>query len=130
MIWSKSAEEASLQTDLESGVVLYPKTASPGQNGNAVISGHSSNYVWAKGNYNHIFKDLNNLAIGDTVDVKTIQKNGRVIAYHYQISGKTITSSDDQKIFDATPDPTITLTTCWPLGTNLKRLIVKADLVK
>lgn len=130
MVWSKSDDEASLLKDLENGVVLYPKTASVGQSGNAVISGHSSNYVWAKGDYNHIFKDLNNLIVGDTVDVKTIQKNGRVISYHYQISGKTITSPDDPKIFDATPEPTLTLSTCWPLGTNLKRLIVKADLMK
>ena len=130
MIWSKSADEASLLKDLESGVVLYPKTASPGQNGNAVISGHSSNYVWAKGNYNHIFQNLNNLAKGDKIDVKIIQKNGRVIIYHYQISEKTITSPDDEKIFVQTPESTLTLSTCWPLGTNFKRLIVKANLVK
>jgi LPXTG-site transpeptidase (sortase) family protein len=130
MVWSKSADEASLQKDLESGVVLYPKTASPGQNGNAVISGHSSNYVWAKGDYNHIFKDLNNLSNGDKIEVKTIQENGRTITYHYQVSGKTIASPDDQNIFSQTPDPSLTLSTCWPIGTNLKRLIVKADLVK
>lgn len=130
MIWSKSAEEASLQTDLENGAILFPKTAAIGQNGNAVISGHSSNYIWAKGNYNHIFKDLNDLIVGDAVDVKTIQKNGRTIVYHYKVSVKTISSPDDQKIFEATPEPSLTLSTCWPLGTNLKRLIVKADLVQ
>lgn len=130
MIWSKSADESSLQEDLKSGVVLYPKTASPGQNGNAVISGHSSNYVWVPGNFNHIFKDLNNLSAGDKVDVKMIQNNGRVFIYHYQVSGKTITSPDDPMIFETTSEPTLTLSTCWPLGTNLRRLIIKADLVK
>ena len=130
MIWSQSEDEKSLDKDLESGAAHYPKTAAPGQAGNMIVSGHSSNYVWAAGSYNHIFKNLNNLAVGDKIDVKTIQQNGRVITYHYQVTGKKIVGADDQSIFDPTPDATLTLATCWPIGTNLKRLLVSADLVK
>jgi LPXTG-site transpeptidase (sortase) family protein len=130
MVWSQSEDEKNMLSDLENGVSHFYKTASVGQNGNAVISGHSSNYFWAKGNYNHIFKDLNNLEAGDIVTVKTIQQNGRVIVYSYKITNKFITSADDEKIFSATDEPTLTLSTCWPIGTNLKRLIVKAELVK
>lgn len=131
MVWSKSEEENAMLSDLKNGVIHYPKTASPGQAGNMVISGHSSNYVWAAGNYNYIFKDLNNLAAGDVVDVKTIQQNGRAIVYHYKVNSfKKIVAPDDPVIFENTPAPTLTLSTCWPLGTNFRRLIVKADLVK
>ncbi|MDI6778363.1 MAG: sortase [Patescibacteria group bacterium] len=131
MVWSKSEDENSLQEDLKNGVIHYPKTAAPGQSGNMVLSGHSSNYVWAKGNYNYIFKDLNDLAAGDTVDVKTIQQNGRVVVYHYKIAGeKKIVAPDDPVIFENTSESSLTLSTCWPLGTNFRRLIVKADLVK
>lgn len=130
MIWSKDADEKKSLVDLESGVSHYPGSGSPGQNGNMIVSGHSSNYIWAKGDYNHIFKDLNNLDNGDTITVKTIQKNGRIIVYHYAIADKFITTPVDEKIFEATPDQTLTLSTCWPLGTNFKRLIVKAALVK
>lgn len=130
MVWSQSEDDDAMLKDLENGVNHYLKTASPGQNGNSVISGHSSNYIWAKGDYNHVFKDLNNLESGDSVIIKTIQKNGRVIIYQYKVTEKFTTIPDDEKIFANTDEPTITLSTCWPIGTNLKRLIVKAELVK
>ena len=131
MIWSQSADEKAMLKDLEGGVNHYPKSAAPGQNGNAVISGHSSNYFWIKGDYNYIFKDLNNLEPGDVITATTIQKNGRIITYNYKISDKFVTSPDDERIFEEIDElPTITLSTCWPLGTNFKRLIVKAEMIK
>ena len=130
MVWSKSDNEKDQLTDLASGVAHFPQTASPGQDGNMIISGHSSNYIWAKGSFNYIFKNLNNLMPGDGVDVKTVQQNGKVITYHYKISEKFTAMPDDARIFDNTDSPTLTLPTCWPLGTNLRRLIVKADLIQ
>lgn len=130
MIWTQSENEKISLKDLESGLSHFPKSAAPGENGNAIISGHSSNFVWAKGDYNYIFKNLNNLEKGDIVNIKTIQKNGKVFVYKYQINDKFVTTADDEKIFLETENPSLTLSTCWPLGTNLKRLIVKADLVR
>lgn len=130
MIWSNSEEKNSTMKDLENGVAHFAGTASPGQNGNAIISGHSSNYIWAAGNYNHIFKDLNDLENGDIVTVKTIQKNGRVIDYYYAVKNKFITGPDDAAIFENTVGPTLTISTCWPLGTTFRRVIIKAELVK
>lgn len=130
MLWSKSADENSQLEDLKSGVAHFPKTAAPGQPGNMIVSGHSSNYVWVKGDYNYIFKDLNNLEKGDVITIKTIQQNGRVIIFHYSVADKFVATPDDHRIFENTQDPTLTLSTCWPLGTNFRRLIVKADLLK
>lgn len=130
MVWSKSENEKDMLADLENGVGRYNKTGAPGQNNNMIISGHSSNYIWAKGNYNHIFKDLNNLEIGDIVVVNTTQRNGRNIIYRYRISDKFVTAPDDERIFTATSTSSLTLSTCWPLGTNFRRLIVKAELEK
>ncbi|NTV41226.1 MAG: sortase [Candidatus Moranbacteria bacterium] len=130
MVWSKTDIEANMLKDLENGLAHFMKTAAPGQNGNMIVSGHSSNYIWAKGGYNHIFKDLNDLEIGDMVKIKTVQKNGRMIDYQYKITEKFVTTPDDEKIFAESQNPTLTLSTCWPLGTNLKRLILKAELVK
>ncbi len=129
MVWSASEDEKSMLKDLESGISHYPGTGVPGQNGNMIISGHSSNYIWAKGDFNHIFKDLNNLEKGDTVTVKTIQENGRVILYRYKITGKYVDAPDDPRIFEDSEKPMLTLSTCWPLGTNLKRLVMKAEIV-
>ena len=130
MVWSASEDEKILLEDLRDGVIHYPKTASPGQNGNAVISGHSSNYIWVKGDYNYIFKDLNDLEIGDLISVKTIQYNGAVVIYQYRVTGKYIDAPDDERIFEETSAPTLTLSTCWPLGTAFRRLVVKAEMVK
>ena len=130
MVWSQSDLEANMLKDLENGVNHYAKTASPGQNGNAIISGHSSNYIWAKGEYNHIFKDLNNLEKGDVITIKTSQQNGRVIIYSYKVSDKFTAPANDERIFTAANEPILTLATCWPIGTNLERLIIKAELIK
>lgn len=130
MVWSKTDVEANMLKDLENGLSHFMKTSAPGQNGNMIVSGHSSNYIWAKGGYNHVFKDLNNLQAGDLVTIKTVQKNGKIIYYKYKITEKFVTTPDDEKIFADTQNPTMTLTTCWPIGTNLKRLIVKAELMK
>ena len=130
MVWSKGADEASQLEDLKNGISHFAKTASPGQPGNMIVSGHSSNYVWAEGNFNYIFKDLNNLEKGDMVRIKTMQKNGRVIIYYYKVTEKFTANPEDEQIFANSDVPSLTLSTCWPLGTNFKRLIVKAELVK
>ncbi|MEI7621759.1 MAG: sortase [Candidatus Moraniibacteriota bacterium] len=130
MIWSKTDVEDKMLADLESGLAHFVKTASPGQNGNMIVSGHSSNYLWAKGGYNHIFEKLNDLQAGDRVTIKAVQRNGRMFEYEYKITEKYVTAPDDEKIFANTPNPTLTLSTCWPLGTSLRRLIVKGELVQ
>ena len=130
MIWSSSTKDVEMLKDLENGVTHFYKTAAPGQIGNMIISGHSSNYAWAKGNYNSIFKDLNNLETGDEVVVVSSQQNGRIITYKYKVIDKFVTTADDQKVFEETDEPTLTLSTCWPIGTSSKRLIVKAVIEK
>jgi LPXTG-site transpeptidase (sortase) family protein len=130
MIWSQSEDQQQALEDLKNGLSHFPKSAAPGEKGNTIISGHSSNYVWAKGDFNYVFKQLNNLEKGDIVNIKTIQKNGKIIYFKYVIGEKFVTTPDDERIFVETENPTLTLSTCWPLGTNLKRLIVKGELVK
>ena len=130
MVWTQSEDEKTMLTDLEKGIGHFYKTAAPGQKGNMVLSGHSSNLIWKKGNYNYIFEKLNDLNVGDDVTVRTIQQNGRTITYHYVITEKFITTASDERIFASTENPTITLSTCWPIGTNLKRIIVKGEIMK
>ncbi|HLM83737.1 MAG TPA: sortase [Candidatus Bathyarchaeia archaeon] len=129
MVWSKSESEKDQLADLQNGVAHFSKTASPGQNGNMIVSGHSSNFIWAKGKYNYIFKNLNSLEPDDVADIKMIQQNGKTITYHYKISEKFTTVANDARIFKNTDGPSLTLSTCWPLGSNLRRLIVKGEIV-
>ncbi|MDD3487154.1 MAG: sortase [Candidatus Moranbacteria bacterium] len=128
MVWSESDDEKSQLADLQAGVSHFPDSASPGQAGNAIISGHSSNYVWVKGDYNYIFRKLNQLEKGDFIEVSEKEQDGREILFRYAVRDKFTAAPDDGRIFADTPGPTLTLSTCWPLGTDLRRLIVKAEI--
>lgn len=128
MIFSQNSDEDSIQKDLEKGSILYPNTAIPGQKGNAIVTAHSSNYAWATGEYNSIFKNLGDMNIGDTIVFRFIQKNGQERDYTYVVNERFVTSPDDARIFEETDDATVTLVTCWPIHTSWKRLILKATL--
>jgi LPXTG-site transpeptidase (sortase) family protein len=125
---SASTDESALQKDLEKGVVHYPGTALPGQRGNAYIAGHSSNYAWSHGAYNYVFKGLNDLAPGDRITITMAFANGKKIFYNYTVSLKEEVSPDDARIFAQSRSQELTLTTCWPLGTNTRRIMIKAQL--
>ncbi len=129
IVLSKNPLEEALLLDLEQGVVLYPKTAIPGQRGTSIINGHSSNYAWAKGEYNYIFKDVNNLESGDQIEIKVYQKNGKGVSHFYKVTEKEVLSPDDFKIFSSSENKkALSLVTCWPLNTTLKRLVVRAEM--
>lgn len=129
VILANDGSEEELQKDLEKGVVHYPKTAMPGQRGNVYIAGHSSNYSWSTGSYNYIFQGLNGLNVGDKITFKVKQKNGKTLTYEYEVSDKLEVGADDPRIFDNTQSQMLTLTTCWPVGTSDRRLMIKAYLI-
>lgn len=106
--------------ELENGVVRYPGSGKPGKVGNAFIFGHSSNFPWIDGEYNDVFALLGNLEMGDEVIVYYDQQK-----YTYKIHEKTVISPDDVSVLKRKPDASeISLMTCWPIGTDLERLIL------
>lgn len=119
-----STDEATIENDLESGVVHYPTTSMPGQNGNAAFFGHSSNNIFNKGKYKFAFVLLHELVPGDTF---YITDNGKV--YAYKVFSKTIVDPSDVGVLNpvAGHAATATLITCDPPGTSLHRLVVVGD---
>lgn len=116
-------DESSVQTTLEGGVVHYADTALPGQNGNAVIVGHSSNNIFNKGKYKFAFVLLSRLEPGDTF---YLHKDGK--RYTYQVYLKKIVKPDDVSVLGPADKPaTATLITCDPPGTSISRLVVTAE---
>lgn len=112
--------------ELEKGVVRYPGSALPGEQGNSFIFGHSSNYPWMKGNYNDIFALLDDLEYGDEIIVYYNQKK-----FVYVIREKKVVAPGDVKALDRDPaTKELSLMTCWPVGTTLKRMLVFAELQK
>ena len=116
-----SINENDIENALESGVVHYPTTVLPGQNGNAAFFGHSSNNIFNKGKYKFAFVLLHTLVPGDTF---YLTYGGKV--YAYKVISKTIVNPDDVGVLGpvAGQTATATLITCDPPGTSLHRLIV------
>lgn len=118
-----SIDEKDIQTALENGVVHYANTAKPGENGNVVVVGHSSNNIFNKGKYKFAFVLLSRLEAGDTF---YLQKDGK--RYTYQIYKKAIVSPSDVSVLSQTERPaTATLITCDPPGSTANRLIVVGE---
>jgi len=118
-------ETQAVAEGLENGTVHILGTAHPGEIGNVFITGHSSNYVWAAGSYKHVFSRLNKLEDGDNV---TINYNN--IIYIYQITDKYVVSADATSNLAQRDTSELTLMTCYPVGTNLNRLMIKAIQIK
>jgi LPXTG-site transpeptidase (sortase) family protein len=119
----KSFDEARVQKALERGVVHYGTTAIPGQVGNNVIVGHSSNNWWASGKYKFAFVLLDKLETGDTFVLHYESKR-----YVYKVSKKVVVGPTDLSVLSQSTDvPIVTLITCTPPGTSLRRLVVVAE---
>ena len=112
--------DSAVETALERGVVHYADTAVPGQDGNVVIVGHSSNNIFNPGKYKFAFVLLSHL---DNGDIFYLQKDGK--RYTYQVYKKEIVEPNDVSVLGATDkQATATLITCDPPGTSLHRLVV------
>lgn len=121
LVFAKSNIEADFQKDLESGVVHYANTAMPGEPGNSVLFGHSSNDWWEPGNYKFVFVLLEKLVVGDTFSVNYNSKQ-----YVYQVTETKVIEPTDLSVLNSTGTPEMTLITCTPPGTSWKRFVVRS----
>ena len=113
--------EKDIQNSLQDGVIHYPGTPSPDLSGNFVITGHSSYYPWSIGNYKDVFAVLHNAKLNDYIYVYHKQRK-----YTYKIAEIKKVFPQEIEVLADMGDNRLTLITCTPLGTNIKRLIVSA----
>ncbi|MGH2707488.1 MAG: class E sortase, partial [Actinomycetota bacterium] len=99
---------------LKKGPGHVPGTASPGQGGNMVISGHRTTYGAP-------FKRLDELEAGDEISLTTMQ--GRFL---YLVTDTRIVAPTEVSILNPTIDSRLTLTTCHPKFSDRQRLVVLA----
>lgn len=116
-----NALEKDIQQSLQDGVVHYPGTAQPGDRGNVVITGHSSYFIWDPGRFKDVFALLHQVAVGDTIIVYHNQEK-----YAYKVTDTSVVMPDQVEILTQQGGDKLTLITCTPIGTNLKRLVVIA----
>lgn len=118
-----SYKEADVQKALERGVVHYGNTSLPGVVGNNAILGHSSNDMFSGGDYKFAFIRLDALENGDVIILNYQGKR-----YVYKVYNKAVIEPTDFSLINITPEkPVVTLITCTPPGTALKRLVVQAE---
>jgi len=122
----KDAEVIFGSTDLKKSLIHYPKTALPGQYGSPVIFGHSVlPQFFNPESYLTIFSTLYRLKQGDEVFVSYDQ-----IQYKYLVEEMFEVQPTDLSVLEQRfDDRYLTLITCSPPGTYLRRLIIKARLV-
>lgn len=122
-------EKATVQIggeDLMESLIHYPGTALPGQYGNVVVFGHSVlPQFFNPKDYKAIFSTLPRLEEDDEI---VVEFDG--ISYYYQVEKLVETSSEDVSVLSQNYDSQwLTLITCVPPGTYLKRLLVRAQLI-
>lgn len=117
--WTRLEQE--IQQALQEGVVHYPGTAFPGGDGNIVITGHSSYFPWDPGRFKDVFALLHDVNIGDKIYVYYKQKK-----YEYEVYETKVVLPTQVDVLTQQGEERLTLITCTPVGTNLKRLVVLA----
>lgn len=113
--------------DLKKSLIHYPGTVAPGRFGNTIIFGHSVlPQFFNPKNYLTIFSTLPTLRPKDEIFI-----NYNDVTYKYVVEQMIEVLPDDISILAQRYDDSyLTLITCVPPGTYLKRLIVRARLVK
>lgn len=126
VIYIEERGETVYQEALQRGVVHYPGTALPGQAGNVYIFGHSSDFLWSKGDYKTVFALLPNIKMGDSISLSDAV--GRV--YVYKVTETHVVNPSEMWVLDQYQNEKklLTLQTSYPLGTALQRFIVRAEL--
>jgi len=123
LVYSDTLEEKQIQQYLKQGAVILPLGTTFGQPGNVVITAHSSGFE-SFGPYRFAFTKLGELGAGEEFQI-----TAGTTTYTYRVYAKEIVWPNQ---VDRLPDDdrsTVTLVTCWPPWTNLKRLLVHSELV-
>ncbi|MBI2595745.1 sortase [Candidatus Daviesbacteria bacterium] len=119
-------KEWEYQQVLAKGIAHAKGTAYPGQPGNMFLFSHSSVNFYEAQRYNSIFYLLDKLNYGDKVFIYFKGEK-----YEYVVNGKKIVNPNDvQYLKSNTDEKILTLMTCTPPGTSLKRLLVFGELIE
>lgn len=111
---------------LKEGVAHASTSYYPYENGTVYLFSHSTNYEWFVKDLNAVFYLLKNVSEGDLVVIMYLGNRYTYAIRETQVVGK-------REIAYLKPQPgsrNLILQTCWPPGTNSKRLLIFADLIE
>lgn len=125
-LYGVGTDHDSQMAAMEKGVAHFGipgANSRPGEIGNTVLSGHSSNDLFDRGDYKFIFAQLEKLKQGDTIYANYEGKR-----YTYVVTKmEVVKPTQVDKLIYPTDKPVLTLITCTPLGTARDRLLVTAE---
>ncbi len=123
----REAKVALGNMDLKNNLVQYPQTAMPGQPGNTVIYGHSAlPQFFNTKSYLTMFTPLFKLENNDEIFIKYDN-----VQYKYLVQDVYEVPPTELSVLDQRYDGRyLTLITCSPPGTTLRRLIIKAKIAQ
>jgi len=110
---------------LKRGIAHAKGTSFPGHGGNIFLFAHSASGILETQQYNAVFYLLTKLEKGDPVIIYY-----KETPYYYYVFEKKIVSPEAIDYLKKTEQEELTLQTCYPPGTTIKRLIVRAKLEK
>lgn len=131
IVFNIKADNKDIYSALEKGVVHYSNTVKPGDLGPSIILGHSSAYPWYKGKYGSVFALLGQLKKGDKLYVR--YSDGRIFRYAMTraVVFNPLGAASDAEVntltSDSNSDGSLILISCWPVGTNYRRIAVEAS---
>lgn len=106
---------------LEDGVAHFAGTGLPGEGRRIFIFGHSGFYKNKPGNYKEVFLELDDLKLGEVIEVNQNGQN-----FRYSVVENRVVEADDFSVLEDRGYEVLTLMTCWPPKTIAKRRIVEA----
>lgn len=118
-------ETGQAQDALARGVVHWPESVLPGQEGQTFVLGHSAPPNWPKIRYEWVFSRISELNSGDEISVIFNDKK-----YSYVVTKQIFLEKGED--IPANPEngkSFIYLITCWPPGKDIRRLAVEAELI-
>ena len=120
--------EKEYREALDRGVIHFPGTAYPGEEGMTVLLGHSAPPGWPKINHDWVFTDIDDLKKGDEIEV----------CYNNIITVYTVIDEEEgKKIYEVGEDvpplysleeqkKEMVIMSCWPPGSSDGRIGVRA----
>lgn len=110
--------QGTSDAELAKGVGHYAKSVLPGQNDNAVLSGHRTT----------VFNKLGKLKRGQVILVQTSAGT-----FSYKVRAMRVVLKTDRTVIVPTSHSVLTLTTCYPfnnIGATTHAYVVSADLLQ
>ena len=115
---------------LERGVVHYSNTAKPGMPGAAIMLGHSSAFPWYKGEYGAVFALLSRLEAGERFYIQYEDNRTFVFQMQQAVIFNPFLNDERLNALENSPGSSVILISCYPVGTNYKRIALQAVLVE